>query len=517
MSAATSRQITVQHKPEHPRAKNLQALLAGLTTAQPPSVDITDITLDSRAVRPGAAFAALPGTRTHGIGFAAQAVSAGARAILWEPTPGVAAPKVPASVALIAIPELTRLLGEIADRFFDAPSQTVRVLGVTGTNGKTTTAHVAAAAMQKLGTASAYAGTIGFGPVDALQDATHTTPDAITVHRQLAELRDGGTRFLGMEVSSHALDQQRVSGVRFDTAIFTNLTRDHLDYHGTFEAYGAAKARLLMWPGLKHAVINVDDAFGLELAATQARADAITVYSRSTELNQRLRDRNVRHLFARSATAGPNGLDIQIDGTWGAATLRARFVGDFNVENLLAVLAALLGMGIPLGAAVAVLEQCTAPPGRMEMLGGAGKPLAIVDYAHTPDALEKALLAVRKHRSGTLTCVFGCGGDRDPGKRPQMGAIAERLADRIVVTDDNPRTENGDAIVADIVKGLAHPQRAVIERDRAAAIARAIADSGAGDVVLIAGKGHEDYQIVGAEKRHFSDREVALHALEGQS
>ena len=511
---------TMNNRFDNVRNKNLRALLADSGVSSPdfvaPDVEITDLTLDSRAVQPGAAFVALPGTRTHGVGFAAQAVEAGARAILWEPIEGVAAPRVPRGVALVAIPQLTAWLGAIADWFFDAPSTTVRVIGVTGTNGKTTTAHVVAEALQQLQMPAAYAGTLGYGRVGELQSASLTTPDCITVHRQLAELRTAGVRCLGMEVSSHALDQHRVNGVRFDTAVFTNLTRDHLDYHGTLEAYGQAKGRLFIWPSLRHTVVNVDDTFGRELAARLAHT-SLTVFSRDAGLEMdprwRGKDGEARRLLARRVTAGPEGLDIDLDGSWGTATLRSRFVGDFNVENLLGVLATVLTSGASLKEAVAALENCSAPPGRMETLTAPGRPLAIIDYAHTPDALEKALLAVRKHRSGKLVCVFGCGGDRDAGKRPLMGAIAERLADRVIVTDDNPRTEDGDAVVADIIKGLTRPDDVVIERDRAAAIERALAGSGAGDVVLIAGKGHEDYQIVGAERRPFSDREQALRAL----
>ena len=502
------------------RNKNLRALLADSAVSPvdsvPHDVQITDLTLDSRAVQPGSAFVALPGTRTHGIGFADQAVKAGARAILWEPVEGAAAPRVPNDVALVAVPQLTRWLGAVADWFFDAPSRAVRVVGVTGTNGKTTTAHVIAAALQQLNVSCAYVGTLGHGRVGALHSGSLTTPDAITVHRQLAELRDQGVRCLGMEVSSHALDQGRIGGVRFDTAVFTNLTRDHLDYHGTLESYGEAKARLFRWPSLRHSIINVDDPFGRELAARVAHT-GLVVFSRAGAITLDPRWRRAegepKQLFARSVSAGPHGLEMVVGGSWGEATLRSRFVGDFNVENLLAVLATLLTSGVSLQQAIGALENCTAPPGRMETLTAPGRPLAIIDYAHTPDALEKALLAVRKHRSGKLVCVFGCGGDRDPGKRPLMGAIAERLADRVIVTDDNPRTEDGDAIVADILNGLAHPDKVTVERDRAAAIARALVESDAGDVVLIAGKGHEDYQIVGAERRSFSDREQAQLAL----
>jgi UDP-N-acetylmuramoyl-L-alanyl-D-glutamate--2,6-diaminopimelate ligase len=492
--------------------KDLRALLAGDADAAPAGVIVTDLTLDSRSVRPGGAFVALPGARTHGVGFAAQAVAGGARAVLWEPVPGVAAPRVPANVVTLAIDDLTRKLGGIADRFFDAPSAAVRVLGVTGTNGKTTTAHVIAEALQRVGESSAYAGTLGHGRIGEVRAGSHTTPDCITVHRQIAELRASGVRLLGMEVTSHALDQHRVAGVRFEAAVFTNLTRDHLDYHGTFEAYGEAKARLFAWPGLKHAVINVHDAFGRALAG-RTTATAVTTYSRAASdvSDPRLRGDK---LFATHVAAGPHGLNISVDGSFGLRTLHSRFLGDFNVENALAVLSTLLGLGVPLADAIAALEQCSAPPGRMETLTAPGKPLAIVDYAHTPDALEKALLAVRKHCAGRLLCVFGCGGDRDKGKRPLMGAIAERLADLIIVTDDNPRTEDGDAIVADIVAGLAQPGKAHIERDRGSAIRTAIGAARPGDAVLIAGKGHEDYQIVGVERRYFSDRDVARAALE---
>ena len=492
--------------------KELRALLDADGGAAPAGVIVTDLTLDSRSVRPGGAFVALPGTRTHGVGFAAQAVAAGARAVLWEPVAGVAAPRLPANVVALAIGDLTRKLGGIADRFFDAPSAAVRVLGVTGTNGKTTTAHVIAEALQRVGESSAYAGTLGVGRIGEVRAGSHTTPDCITVHRQMAELRAAGVRLLGMEVTSHALDQHRVAGVRFEAAVFTNLTRDHLDYHGTFDAYGEAKAQLFAWPGLKHAVLNLHDAFGRALTS-RTTATEVTTYSRASSeaLDARVRGNKI---FATHVAAGPQGLNISVDGSFGPATLRSRFLGDFNVENALAVLSTLLGLGVPLADAIAALEQCSAPPGRMETLTAPGKPLAIVDYAHTPDALEKALLAVRKHCAGRLLCVFGCGGDRDKGKRPLMGAIAERLADRIIVTDDNPRTEDGDAIVADIVAGLAQPAKAHIERDRASAIRTAISAARSGDAVLIAGKGHEDYQIVGMERRYFSDRDVARAALE---
>ena len=492
-------------------ASSLRALLAGLTSASPPNLWVSDLTLDSRAVRPGTLFVAMPGLRTHGITFAEQAVQQGAIAILWDAaTFEEAVP--PCSVPLIDVSDLRSQLGTIADRFFHEPSRAIRVAGVTGTNGKTTTAYVLAAALAQLGRASAYAGTLGYGRIDAIHAGNFTTPDCITLHRELAELRSQGVHDLAMEVSSHALDQQRVGGMRFDTAIFTNLTHDHLDYHGTLAAYGAAKARLFQWPELKLAVINVDDAFGRELA--QAHIGEVIVCSRSAATLAALPSHpRQRRLLALSDRPTEAGLAIEIDGSWGRASLQSQFIGDFNVDNLLAVMAVLLGWGVALPRVLAALAPCTAPPGRMQTVTAAQRPLAIIDYAHTPDALEKALRAARRHCTGKLTCVFGCGGDRDATKRPLMGEIAERLADRVVVTDDNPRTESADAIIAAILAGMQRPQAATVQRDRALAIEAALAGGTAGDAVLVAGKGHEDYQIIGLERRHFSDAEVVRALL----
>jgi UDP-N-acetylmuramoyl-L-alanyl-D-glutamate--2,6-diaminopimelate ligase len=486
--------------------KSLRALLAGFTSSEIPDVAISDLSLDSRRIGAGGAFLALRGTRTHGLAFANQAIAAGATVVLWEPAVGFSAPQVPPHVTSVAIPSLTSLVGVIADRFFDEPSRALSLVGVTGTNGKTTIAYVIAQSFEKLGRKAAYAGTLGSGFVGAIKSGTHTTPDAVTIHRQLAELRDARCERLGIEVSSHALDQHRVAGVRFHTALFTNLTHDHLDYHGTFDAYGAAKAKLFDWPGLQHAVINVDDAFGRSLAfdcVHEALVTAVSSNSKPEPANERM-----RVLFAERTNAMPRGLQIKVNGSWGSGVLSSRFIGAFNVDNLLGTLAVLLGYDVPLSEAIAALENCAPPPGRMETFSGNAMPLAIVDYAHTPDALEKALAAVRLHCTGKLVCVFGCGGDRDATKRPVMGAIAERLADRVIVTDDNPRTEDGDAIVADILNGMKSADRVLIERDRAVAIERALREATSNDAVLIAGKGHEDYQIVGLVSRYFSDRDV---------
>jgi UDP-N-acetylmuramoyl-L-alanyl-D-glutamate--2,6-diaminopimelate ligase len=498
------------------RAKNLRALLAGLTSVVPPDIAITDLSLDSRRIGVGSAFCALTGTRAHGLSYAKQAIAAGARVVLWEPTSSMAMADLSANVPHVAIPNLSALLGLIADRFFDEPSKSMSVAGVTGTNGKTTTAFVIAAALSQLGHKAAYAGTLGYGAVDGIKAGTHTTPDAVTMHRQLAELRTDGFQYLASEVSSHALDQHRVAGVRFHTALFTNLTHDHLDYHGTYEAYGAAKARLFESPALQHAVFNVDDAFGRGLAFERRHDAAVTAVGASADAVS-ASPAHVRKLFAERVTATPTGLQLNVNGDWGPGLLRSRFVGAFNVDNLLGCLAVLLGYDIPLAQAISALEHCVPPPGRMETFTALGMPLAIVDYAHTPDALAKAIAATRQHCAGKLICVFGCGGDRDAKKRPVMGAIAERLADRVIVTDDNPRTEDGDAIVADILNGMKSADRVLIERDRTSAIERAIREAGPADAVLIAGKGHEDYQIVGLVSRYFSDRDVVTSVLRGHA
>jgi UDP-N-acetylmuramoyl-L-alanyl-D-glutamate--2,6-diaminopimelate ligase len=495
--------------------KNLRALLADLASAAIPDVDVNDLSLDSRRIRQGAAFFALSGTRSHGLAYASQAVAAGATVVLWEPVANVSVPALPAHIVSVAVPGLSALLGRIADRFFDEPSKSVSVVGVTGTNGKTTTAFVIAAALAKLGCKSAYAGTLGYGSVDAIQSGTHTTPDAVTVHRQLAQLRAQEFKHLSIEVSSHALDQHRVGGVRFHTALFTNLTHDHLDYHGTFAAYGAAKAKLFDWPELKHAVINSDDDFGRSLLFDRHHAADVTAVSGKT--NPNVTGSRTRSLFAERVTASSGGLQLKVNGSWGVGLLNSRFIGAFNVDNLLGALAVLLGYDVSLENAIDALEHCVPPPGRMETFNTAGKPLTVVDYAHTPDALEKALAAMRNHCMGKLTCVFGCGGDRDATKRPVMGGIAERLADRVIVTDDNPRTEDGDAIVADILNGMKSADRVLIERDRAMAIDRAIREAGPNDAVLIAGKGHEDYQIIGLVSRYFSDRDVVNAVLRGRA
>jgi len=491
------------------RPASLRDLLAGI--AELPGVDdivVQALALDSRAVRPGALFIALAGGAGHGIAHARAARDAGAVAVLADDDARVR--EVALDIPVVPVPGLRAKLGELANRFHDRPSDALSVTGVTGTNGKTSTVQLIAGAFDAAGLRAGSIGTLGAGLHGALVAGERTTPDVLATHALLAGMRDDGARRVAMEVSSHALDQGRVDGVAFRDAVFTNLTRDHLDYHGDMDAYGAAKARLFRdWP-LRGAVINADDAYGGRLLALPPRAERV--------LSTSAAGRADADLHALAIRTSMQGLEFELVTPWGRGPLRTPLVGRFNVANLLSV-AAVLGLdGWPFERIVATLPALAPVPGRMNRLGGDGRvPLVVVDYAHTPDALEQALSSLRAHAGGDLVCVFGCGGERDAGKRPQMGAIAERLADRVVITDDNPRGEDGDAIVAQIRAGLREPGRARVERDRARAIALAIAGAGAQDVVLIAGKGHEPYQEVAGQRRPFDDLAESRRVLEARA
>lgn len=482
---------------------SLARLLEGIVSV-PRDVHLTDITLDSRTANAGGAFLACRGIKSHGLKYLDAALAAGVRAVLWEPANGLTPPGLPADIVCLRVPDLSRHLGEIADRFFGAPSAALRIAGITGTNGKTTSAWLLAQALAFDGQRAGYAGTLGVGPIDALRPVTHTTPDCVSVHRELSDLHAAGVRLLGMEVSSHALAQERVAAVRFDTAVFTNLTRDHLDYHKTMEAYGDAKARLFSFPSVEQRVINMGDPFGRRLVDRLSPSVALTAVWSGAGDYAEAADHHVR---ARGLLAAPTGLQVDFDSSWGAGRIRSQLIGDFNADNLITVLAVLLLWDVPLPRAVAALEAANAPAGRMETFrGGEDRALAVVDYAHSPDALAKALRAARRHCRGRVWCVFGCGGDRDPGKRPIMGGIAAELADEIILTDDNPRAEDPQRIIDAIAAGMPpHLPRRVI-RDRARAIATALGEATADDIVLIAGKGHEEYQIYGHDAQPFSDR-----------
>ncbi|KQY49749.1 UDP-N-acetylmuramoyl-L-alanyl-D-glutamate--2,6-diaminopimelate ligase [Lysobacter sp. Root494] len=470
----------------------------------PGDLRITGLVMDSREVKPGDAFVAIAGFGAHGLKFVDQARAQGAVAILFEPPAPV---DLPAPSDAIAVPNLRARLGELADRFHGRVTEAMTVVGVTGTNGKTSTVQLLAQAWTLRGIRCGTIGTLGMGLYGQVQPTGFTTPLVLKLHDLLAQLHEQGAQAVAMEVSSHALDQGRADGVHFDVAVFTNLTRDHLDYHGDMETYGAAKARLFAWPGLKAAAINLDDDYGRRLQA-QLPAGVNPVG---------LSSRGAAGAMLRAGALRLDSAGITFDLVTGseAHAVRSPLLGRFNVDNLLAVAGALYALGDSLAQIASTLSQLQPIHGRMNRLGGDGiKPLVVIDYAHTPDALEQALKSLRAHAQARLICVFGCGGERDRGKRPQMAAIAEANADVVIVTDDNPRAENGDQIVADILAGFVHANDIVVQRDRASAIARAIGDARPDDIVLIAGKGHEPYQEIDGVKHPFDDTEVARNRLE---
>ncbi|HJS34169.1 MAG TPA: UDP-N-acetylmuramoyl-L-alanyl-D-glutamate--2,6-diaminopimelate ligase [Pseudoxanthomonas sp.] len=470
----------------------------------PRDIVVRGLTLDSRSVQPGDAFVAIAGFGAHGLNFVAQARENGASAILFEPPvpDGLEAPR-----DAIAVAGLRARMGALADRFHAAPSHDMKMVGVTGTNGKTSTVQLLAQAWHLRGIRCATVGTLGAGMYGEVVPTGFTTPLVLQMHALLAQFRDAGAKAVAMEVSSHALDQGRVDAVHFDVGVFTNLTRDHLDYHGDMERYGAAKSLLFSRPGLKAGVVNLDDAYGADL------------FARLPHGVQRigLSSRGQPEASVRAEALRLDGAGIAFDLVIGEERqpVQSRLLGRFNVDNLLAVAGALHALGDTTVDIARTLSRLAPIHGRMNRLGGDGKaPLVVIDYAHTPDALEQALASLRDHVQGRLFCVFGCGGDRDAGKRPQMAAIAERLADVVLVTDDNPRTEDGDRIVADIMAGFSRPGAITVQRDRAQAITQAITQAGADDIVLVAGKGHEPYQEIHGVKHPFDDTAVSRQALE---
>ena len=472
----------------------------------PGDLRITGLVMDSRAVRPGNAFVAIAGFGAHGLKFVEQARAQGAVAILFEPP---APEDIPAPDDAIAVPGLRSRLGAMGDQFHGRATEAMTVVGVTGTNGKTSTVQLIAQAWALRGIRCGTVGTLGAGLYGEIVPTGFTTPLVLQLHELLADMHEAGAQAVAMEVSSHALDQGRVAGVHFDVGVFTNLTRDHLDYHGDMASYGAAKARLFAWSELKAAVINLDDEFGRELIAQLPKS------VRAIGLSSRGRDGATMRAQALSFDGRGIGFDLVVAGK--SHPVASKLLGRFNVDNLLAVAGALYALDQAPAQIAQTLSQLEPIHGRMNRLGGDGVlPLVVIDYAHTPDALEQALASLRAHANARLICVFGCGGERDRGKRPQMAAIAEHDADLAIVTDDNPRGEDGDAIVADILEGFRDPQRAVVLRDRRAAIEYAIGEAGPDDIVLVAGKGHEPYQEIHGVRHPFDDTLIAQAALEGR-
>lgn len=480
---------------------------------------------DSRRIKAGDVFFAYPGDAKDGRTFIAAAIANGAAAVVYDDT-GYAWDAAHA-VPHLAVPSLKKQAGPIAHAWYGQPDASMFTVAVTGTNGKTSCAVWTGQALAKVGETTAVIGTLGVGMFRArgeveFDETGYTTPDAVLLARKLQEVRADGAGALAIEASSIGLHQGRTEGMHFDVAIFTNLTRDHLDYHGDEANYEAAKTILFDWPGLKHAVVNLDDPMGHRLvahikASKAARKPAIIGYTLK-DIKAQQNVQGISMLRASSLRSRNLGTEFNLDSTFGHAHVRTQLVGPFNVSNALAVLAALLAKGIAFRTAIDGIESLQPAPGRMQQIGGQDAPMVVIDYAHTPDALEKTLEALRSvanDRGGHLWCVFGCGGDRDPGKRPQMGRISQ-MAEHVLVTSDNPRSEDPAEIIRQIVAGMdrENPNSEFMTvEDRAAAILSAVRNAGKADVILLAGKGHEPYQEIKGRKMPFSDAEHAQLAL----
>ncbi|AOS98740.1 UDP-N-acetylmuramoyl-L-alanyl-D-glutamate--2,6-diaminopimelate ligase [Microbulbifer aggregans] len=486
------------------RKVSLQQLVPGY--AGIPDVEVSGVALDSRQVRAGDLFVALRGSVVDGREYIGDAIASGAAAVLAD---GDQLDTVTREgVMVVSVPGLAKRVGEIAARFWGNPTEDIYLVGVTGTNGKSTCAYLTAQLLAYHFGSAGVMGTIGNGIWKdgqiTLEDTGLTTPDPVRLQADYAAFRDQGVKAAAMEVSSHALAQGRVHGLIFDTAIFTNLSRDHLDYHGSMAAYGAAKEKLFGLPKLKRGIINLDDPFGAQLA-DRCRLRNLKVITYGLQAGD---------LHATDLHRHETGFSVQLTTPWGSGRLEAPLIGDFNIHNALAVVAAVAASGMPLEDILETFPKIRAVPGRMERVrveGMEDEVSVLVDYAHTPDALRAALAAARPYCRGRLWCVFGCGGDRDTGKRAPMGRIASEMADRAIVTSDNPRSEDPQKIIDDILEGAA--SNIEVEVDRAKAIELAVTGAQPGDIVLIAGKGHEDYQIIGSERFHFCDREQAAAAL----
>lgn len=516
---ATSSESVIEPSFDPPR---LARLLEGHASISP-SFDcgISAVCDDSREVIPGALFFARRGGKVDARRFVAKAIETGAKAVVIEGSQ--ANPCWDRGAVVVGVADIVGAIGHAADRFYDHPSRRLGVAAITGTNGKTSVAYLAALGG---GERWAFLGTLGSGTPDHIEDTLLTTPRAIELQKRLARFRDQGFAHVALEASSHALEQRRLDGVSIRTAAFTNLSRDHLDYHRTMEDYARAKSSLFdTTMNLDHAVINRDDPLGSKLLETLAeRMDCVAI-TLDDSLPSDPKSRLVRGRISSLRQGDPSrsriestlpGLSLEIDSPFGKGRLDTRLIGAFNAYNLLIAIAIACLHGHPFEDVLRRLTGVGAVSGRMQALGGVSKPLAVIDYAHTPEALLFALEALRSMVPGTLWCVFGCGGERDRGKRAQMARAAEAMADRVIISDDNPRGEDGDAIVADILGGFEAPEAVIVERDRALAIHHAIERACAGDAVLIAGKGHENWQEAGGHRRPFSDLEKARQALDAK-
>ena len=502
---------------------SLDVLLADLVPQdvlqQCAGISVSSLAQDNRQVRDGCLFIASQGFNTHGLLYAVDAVANGAIAVVWDgdcDRRDEILDQISNKIVCIRCDGLKELVGEIAARFYQHPSHDMNVIGITGTDGKTSIAHFIAQSLDGYEVHCGVMGTLGNGFINDLHPTGLTTADALQVQTSLHEMRVAGAKNVVMEVSSHGLDQGRVNAVEFDTAVFSNLAQDHLDYHQTREVYAQAKRKLFFMPGLKVAVINLDDEYGRELAKECRSHLTVWGYGVAQDANDASEYADFI-VSADSVEANENGLRLKVTTPKGRASFSVGLFGRFNVSNILAAFAALLVSGVEFEAVVSQLENVKPVSGRMQKLTYPGKPVVVIDYAHTPQALEASCRSIREHFSGQFIAVFGCGGDRDKSKRPMMAAAAEKYADSLVVTSDNPRHEEPQQIADEIVAGFSDSAQVVVELDRKQAIDDAINRAGADDVVLIAGKGHESSQIVGDVHIAFNDYRVAQKILEAMA
>ena len=471
------------------------------------AIQVSGVELDSRQVSAGDMFLACAGFAVDGRDYIDQAIAAGAVAVLAEQNDQWANYSERNGVPVLVVENLSQKISGIAGQFFDHPSKQLPVLAVTGTNGKTSCTQLLMQLLNAMNKSCAVIGTLGTGADGAMEAGINTTPSAVAIQKLLATWLAQGISTVAMEVSSHGLEQGRVQALQFELALFTNLSRDHLDYHGSMQAYAEAKARLFKQPGLKRAVINIDDSFSETLL--NIIADDVEVIRYSVDAAKDAAKRI--DVWVENISYHPDGVSAQFHSPWGEFELHSPLLGDFNLSNVVAAVSGLGAQGYPVATVIESLKALGTIAGRMEKISATADINVVVDYAHTPDALEKALVAIRQHSDGDVWCVFGCGGDRDQGKRPQMGEMVQRYADHIVVTSDNPRHEQASDIINEILGGIDCPS--LVEEDRAIAIEFAISNAKAGDCVLIAGKGHEDYQQVGDLRIPFSDIKQARLAL----
>jgi len=492
----------------------LTDLLAGFPLTDPvPAIEISNIASNSAEVTPGTAFVALPGMRTNGIDFAIDAAKAGAVAVIFDAGDEYSLKRIPllrkqVNLAWVGVGDLERANGHIVSRFFGDPGRAMTVVGITGTDGKTSVTHLVVQALTRIGKRCASIGTLGYGVANELTPDQLTTPDSVSLQTRLYQFQQQRCEYVVMEVSSHALQQYRVNGCDFDIAVLTNLGRDHLDYHGSQESYAAAKARLFHDFDLSGRVVNADDSLGRQLIGG-LEPKTLLRYSVSA------RDELEAEIRLESSEMTLNGQNLRVATPRGTVTAVTGLIGRFNIENTLACIATLVALGLDRNQLEMAIKDMHPIPGRMEKFAGeAGTASVVVDFAHTEQALRACLEACREHTSGRLWCVFGCGGDRDQGKRAGMGRAVEELADCAVVTDDNPRGEAPEKIVGEILAGMREPEKASVVHNRQAAIEYALSQAAPKDLVVIAGKGHEQVQIIGKERRPFSDRHVVRRILQ---